>query len=419
MILHNNNRINYSLFNSTVINSKMRNRILFKNFYFKINYVSQEPFLITRSCHASKFISKISEKKVNSFILFPKKSSSFSSWKSFAFPVRFFEEKKKDKGHDWIKNKNLIPDSNKNFKVYFLFMLFYFDKIRSNILSASLLYNSFINKGIKKVDKPFQCYINNGNGLHCNEFKTEERKGYYIEEKYYKNTNILNKFGNNTRPIHFFKILKKNTTSLLPTKNKSDKNFVFSTLKTLYHYSFNFESFINFSDSFIYKRVKLIRFLQSAKLLLQFLRQKKQSLSLICATEQEKHIKINVYKKSFINCNLVLFKIIINNIINSEIKFKKKIIKSSLILFHLFLINLIETNLNQNRNSFQYENKLQKVKIESSANQFIWYCKFKQTKVIYIFKEVLILLNSAEQDCRRQGVGSFWEKTRKKQNRKK
>jgi hypothetical protein len=354
--------------------------MFFNNLYFKINYVCQQPSLVRISCQDSKCVAKNSKKKDNQIA-----------------------------SHLCIKNKNLIPNSNKNFKVYFLFIIFYFDKIRSNIISASLHYNSlvrpftlFINKGIRKVDKPFHGYINNG--LQCNQFKTEETNGYFYPKKDY--INIFKKSGNDRRPIHFFSILKKCTTFLRPTDDKSE---AFSTFKTVYkstHYSFNLERFISFSDSFVYKRIKLIRFLQSAKLLLKFLKQK-QNPPLECDKEQEKHIRRNLYKKSFVNFGLNYYKIIIKNIIASEINFTKILCKFSLNLFHLFLINLIEINLNPNQNFLQYKNKrkLEKVKFESSANQFIWYCKFKQIKVIYIFKEVLTLLNSSKQDCRRQSFG--------------
>lgn len=341
MILNKNNGMNYSLFNSTSINSEMRNIKCFKTFYFKINYV---PSLEKQNCQYSNFISKTSKKNVTQIV-----------------------------ARDSIKKKILIPYSNKNFKVYFLFVIFYFDKIRSNILSASVFYNSFLrpfkyfrNQEISKGDKPFQGYMNNG--LNYKEFKTEESNR--LKKKDYKNINIFKNSVNYTRPIHFFRIIKKSNPfilpfSLIPTVPKTE------TLINLTHSSFHSERLID-------KRLKLIRVSVSGR-------------GTKGRVERENDIRVYLYKKVFINSKLNFFKTIIKNIIDSEISLYKILCKSSLHLFNIFLINVIESNLNSDY--FQYKNKLQKLQFESSSNQFIWYYKIKQNKVIYILKKVLTLIN--------------------------
>ena len=134
--------------------------------------------------------------------------------------------------------------------------------------------------------------------------------------------------------------------------------------------------------------------------------------------EQENHIRINLYKKSFIHFELNLAKFIIKNIIDSKMRFYKIFLKSSLNLFNIFLINMIEKNLNPD--SFQDKNKLEKVQFESSVfslvsqtNPLIWYFKIKHNKVIYIFKKILNLLNLA---CTARKAKLFYSFLTKKKN---
>jgi hypothetical protein len=509
MILHKNKGNNYSLFNS--LDSQIKNIKFFNNFYFKIHYVHQ----------ANAFKTSKRYFKGSRLLRFPNGvCSTFGSEAAFgvlpsvakqrgaasseakqaapsgieaAFgrsssPVSNFISKVSTKNANQIIAfdffKSLIRYPNKNFKLYFLFIIFYFDKIRSSILSSSPylplpsvfylrersnegllaslrwkqpLYNVFcrrfkvfmnkVNKGISKADKPFQYYINNE--LKFKEFNTEESKGGYNQKKIFKNS--FKPLGDYTRPIHFFKIIKKSTTFIHP--------FSFAPFKTLSkatHDSFNFERLID-------KRVKLIIFLKAAPLKLpekyftglvyKGVAPRETDEAMVASiptfgtegcfategrtpkatsipegaacfaslgaaprcfategrtpkaaslpkVEQENHIRINLYKKSFINFDLNLAKIIIKNIIDSKMRFYKIFFKSSLNLFNIFLINMIEKNVNPD--SFQDKKKLEKVQFESSVfssvsqtNPLIWYFKIKHNKVIYIFKEILNLLNLA------------------------
>jgi hypothetical protein len=561
MVLQKNSRINYSLFNSNSINSKISNIKWFKNLYFKINYVPPARYLPyarpNSAAHAACFeakgtspfialgyiakgcpltlLRKVTEEKLCLFQVFLlRRGAKATAGKANIFSAagssqdsNFISKLSKKKVNqivtdNSIKIKILVPYSKKNFKVYFLFRVFYFDKIRSNIISEFNIYNSllrsgsspsfaapipllrsvrsgargsaflearsaakqkrlfklFTNKDIRKANKLFQSYMNNN--LNYKEFKIDQSNlksfayfkspcfqrsspscsaanaanaanaakqgltlrskvwelrqllagsgGRYNEKKNYKTINIFQTICNSPRPIDFFRIQKKSTPSIC--------NFTL-TLQPLSPFQTRYKStdYSSNSESFIYKRLKLIKVLITAQKLekqsppsyaKQGKASKKSSAFALLPAPQPcsaaKHAKQGLTLRSkvwgsearassaaafdlgplrskdtwnrgcFAGINFV--KIIFKNIIDSEIRFLKILFKSSLNLFHLFLINIIESNLSLD--SFCYKNKLEKlekVKLESSTNELIWYYKFKRTKVIYIFNKVLTLLN--------------------------
>lgn len=375
MIIQKNNRINYSLFHSNAINSKMRNIKWFKNFYFKINNVSQCFYIRYAGplASASSFLYSVSHETLRSFYWNQVISSQDSNFISKSSKKKVNQILTRNS----IKKKNLIPYSNKNFKVYFLFIIFYFDKVRSNIISPFIFYNFFVRsfkffttEEVNKSDKPIQDDI--PNNLNHKEFNIEGSKLRYNEKK--DSQNILRNIENYPRPIDFFRILKKSTTCI---RCFSFTPFHFKILYKSTHYSANSETFMN-------KKVKLIRVLKAEK---EF--EESAGLTL-------KYIRINLSKNGFIHSDLNFYKTIIKNIIDSEISFYKIVLSyaPSLNLFNLFLINLIERSCNLDY--FQYKNKLEKfktVKFKSSVNEFIWYYKCKQNKVIYIFNKVLTLIS--------------------------
>ena len=290
-----------------------------------------------------------------------------------------------------IKNKFLITYSKKNFKVYFLFIIFYFDLISTSKL---LLFIPFSNKTMLEEKPSFSEMFYNS----YNSFSYQANNGLYKEKKDYKKINISLNFKNDPRPIHFFKVIKKRTLLLRPLKG-SPKEISLAAwpCKTLYqptHYSLN-------SERFIEKRVKLIRVLKTSKItpfskandimvpspspygFVLYIKHYGLGLG------RDKDIKMNSYKSSFIN----FYKILGKNIIDSKISFYKILFKSSLNIFNIFLINLIEKNLNPNLGYFRYKNKFEKIEFEYSPNQCIWYFKFYKKSVIYIFNKILTFFN--------------------------
>lgn len=295
MIFQKNSRINYSLFNSNSSNSKFSNIKWFKNFYFKINYVPRAryfPYVGPNSaapaaCFEAKgtspfivlgYIAKVCLPQEEKRCLF-QVSLLRSAAKATAGKANLFSDSGSSQDSNFIsklskkkvnqivtdnsiKIKMLVPYYKKNFKVYFLFIIFYFDKIRSNIISEFNIYNSlfligsspcfadpipekeeartakqnrlfklFTNKEIRKANKPFQSYMNNN--LNYKEFKIDQSNlksfvyftspcfaaqlthllagsgGQYNEKKYYKTINIFQTICNYPRPIDFFRIKKK------------------------------------------------------------------------------------------------------------------------------------------------------------------------------------------------------------------